>query len=520
MFRDLDKHNNPHATIAITAAMSKTKKNAKRKLEQASTSVVQHQPAKRQQLPSPSQTDGSVAPSTIATTTTATLASIISTEEIDIAVETLQTLAQHPAAIKAKGCRDLRAAVYDFRQACTTGTGNTSDAANLTSRISAALVDGKLTDALVLLAEMRIRNEAPKLGALCRWVRDLDVTSGLSSANVDLSSAGTTQLHLARSGQQRESLRVLDSILRVTGTLDRQPSANCLTVDDPIALHQQWDLRHRESESVRQGVLDGTISAQCPPGVPDNFHIIDRTPAAERKPPNSHDAIVYLSDNNSVPLSQTSPATTLHEHPSVPNLSMMRDVLSTDECKSIVAACEKVGFLPDAPLRDDGAEASILAHNVYWMVDQAFHDTLWNRVKTFIPAALEGRKARGINRRFRVYRYVPGAEYRCHFDGAWPPSGVHPKTGKYIYDASPPEAKQSSLFTFLVYLNDDFEGGETTFFTPSLREGVINAYPVRPVMGSIALFPHGESKGALLHEGTGVTKGAKYIIRTDVEYDV
>lgn len=48
----------------------------------------------------------------------------------------------------------------------------------------------------------------------------------------------------------------------------------------------------------------------------------------------------------------------------------------------------------------------------------------------------------------------------------------------------------------------------------------MNAHPVRPMMGSVALFPHGDAKGALLHEGTGVRKGAKYIIRTDVEYDI
>lgn len=90
----------------------------------------------------------------------------------------------------------------------------------------------------------------------------------------------------------------------------------------------------------------------------------------------------------------------------------------------------------------------------------------------------------------------------------------------YQYDSSPPTKKQSSLFTFLIYLNDDFEGGETTFFLPSVKEGTMNAYPMKPVMGSVAVFPHGETNGALLHEGTGVRKGAKYVIRTDVEYDV
>ena len=32
------------------------------------------------------------------------------------------------------------------------------------------------------------------------------------------------------------------------------------------------------------------------------------------------------------------------------------------------------------------------------------------------------------------------------------------------------------------------------------------------------VFPHGESAGSLVHEGAAVTKGCKYIIRTDVLY--
>jgi hypothetical protein len=113
---------------------------------------------------------------------------------------------------------------------------------------------------------------------------------------------------------------------------------------------------------------------------------------------------------------------------------------------------------------------------------------------------------------------VPGAEYRAHIDGAWPPSGIT-KDDKYVYDDSPTEKKQSSLFTLLIYLNQDFEGGETTYFLPAAREGILNAYPVRPVMGGAAIFPHGEIN-ATLHEGTGVRKGAKYVIRTEIEYDI
>lgn len=110
-------------------------------------------------------------------------------------------------------------------------------------------------------------------------------------------------------------------------------------------------------------------------------------------------------------------------------------------------------------------------------------------------------------------------------DGAWPPSGIDPKTDKYVEDASPPGAKQETRLTFLIYLNDDFDlGGETTFFLPSAIAGnVLNAYPVRPKQGSVLLFPHGELEEAVFHEGTTVpdtaSKPLKYVIRTEVVYD-
>jgi hypothetical protein len=40
---------------------------------------------------------------------------------------------------------------------------------------------------------------------------------------------------------------------------------------------------------------------------------------------------------------------------------------------------------------------------------------------------------------------------------------------------------------------------------------------VVPRAGSVLVFPHGEAK-ALLHEGSPVTQGVKYIARTEVEY--
>jgi len=42
-------------------------------------------------------------------------------DDLEIAIDTLNTLAQNPGVIKLKSCKDLRTAVYEFRKASTTG---------------------------------------------------------------------------------------------------------------------------------------------------------------------------------------------------------------------------------------------------------------------------------------------------------------------------------------------------------------------------------------------------------------
>jgi hypothetical protein len=42
-------------------------------------------------------------------------------DDLEIAIDTLRTLAENPSVIKSKACKDLRTAVYEFRQVCTTG---------------------------------------------------------------------------------------------------------------------------------------------------------------------------------------------------------------------------------------------------------------------------------------------------------------------------------------------------------------------------------------------------------------
>jgi hypothetical protein len=86
---------------------------AKRKRNNAHSNAIKKQ-ATVAGIPSPPE-------DTSASLASTSIHAVISPEEVEIAVETLQSLAEHPAIIKSKACKDLRTAVYNFRQASTTG---------------------------------------------------------------------------------------------------------------------------------------------------------------------------------------------------------------------------------------------------------------------------------------------------------------------------------------------------------------------------------------------------------------
>ena len=70
---------------------------------------------------------------------------------------------------------------------------------------------------------------------------------------------------------------------------------------------------------------------------------------------------------------------------------------------------------------------------------------------------------------------------------------------------APTTASDGSFFTFLVYLNDDFEGGETEF------EDIAT---VQPKTGDALVFYH-----PYRHEGKTLLSGKKYVLRTDIMFE-
>jgi prolyl 4-hydroxylase len=111
---------------------------------------------------------------------------------------------------------------------------------------------------------------------------------------------------------------------------------------------------------------------------------------------------------------------------------------------------------------------------------------IWETLKEFAPKQIENKKAIGLNELFRFYRYKPKEEFKKHIDQS------------YIRNNS-----ECSYYTFMIYLNDNFVGGETTF-----PHNII-----KPVQGMALIFLH-----SIEHAGSPIQQGTKYVLRTDIMY--
>jgi prolyl 4-hydroxylase len=171
---------------------------------------------------------------------------------------------------------------------------------------------------------------------------------------------------------------------------------------------------------------------------------------------------------------------------------VVENFFTVDECQEWIDLAENLGF-DDAPITIGIGKEAIrkdVRNNNRAMVDddeKAF--LIWQKVKPHLPQMVYHRVALGLNERLRFYRYDSGQQFRFHFDGSFRrPTG------------------EQSLLTFMVYLNDDFEGGETKFLD---SEKTI----VIPKIGMMIAFKH-----EILHEGSEVKGGRKYVLRSDVMF--
>lgn len=158
------------------------------------------------------------------------------------------------------------------------------------------------------------------------------------------------------------------------------------------------------------------------------------------------------------------------------------NVFSAEECLRCIERGESLGFEPAPSFVIGGA---VRDNDRAMLDDPDLAAEIWARIKTLLPAELSDR-ALGLNRQFKFYRYDIGHKYTLHFDGPF-----HGPKGA------------SSLLTFILYLNDGYEGGET----------VVSDIPVAPETGKVLVFEQ-----QLLHESVEIRRGRKYILRSEVMF--
>jgi len=204
---------------------------------------------------------------------------------------------------------------------------------------------------------------------------------------------------------------------------------------------------------------------------------------------------------------------TRREVAGVPGAFQLLNVLSAAECARLVTLTETHGYLEDAAV---SLPRSVRHnHSATWVADDITVDLLWQRCRDLVYPSddFNGKRAVGLNARLRFYRYGEGDYFAAHTDGSWPGSRV--VDGVLLDNAY--DDRWSQL-TFLLFLSDDFAGGATRFYVEG--NGSSTSVDLRTPLGGALCFPHGVHPLHCVHGSEPITSGIKYIIRSDVLFEL
>merc|ERR1711997_560559 len=214
------------------------------------------------------------------------------------------------------------------------------------------------------------------------------------------------------------------------------------------------------------------------------------------------------------------------------------NLLTKDECDFLINFSEKeIGYSKDHTQfylgRDNSRACRIspkFAESIYQRVKHALPE-YWYSTKYDLNSFRLNKKGcvkeklkwrvMGLNEYVKFYRYDEGNYFKIHRDGAYSRNDVSyrdPKNPEKPINLKERQGEQSFI-TFIVYLNEGFEGGETTFHAGSVYSSetgkLVAPDPVNcvPETGKALIFQHD-----ILHEGAKLVSGQKYAFRMDVMY--
>jgi len=163
----------------------------------------------------------------------------------------------------------------------------------------------------------------------------------------------------------------------------------------------------------------------------------------------------------------------------------IENFFTSQECKKYIELSEKLGY--EAAKLDTGKVVSEVRNNErVFYENQELANLIFERGNHFFVPKIGNSEVIGINELFRFYKYEKGHKFKGHQDG------------NFIRNDS-----EASYFTFMIYLNEGYEGGQTTFLK----------HTITPKEGMALIFLH-----KLYHEGSEVLQGRKYVLRSDIMY--
>ena len=144
----------------------------------------------------------------------------------------------------------------------------------------------------------------------------------------------------------------------------------------------------------------------------------------------------------------------------------MLNVLSPSECRQIIDLTESIGYRRTCIAGIAAQDKALRGPDkVVWCADQHLVDAIFERCKSLLPPSVlpDERPLVGICPRFRCLRYKTNQhQLGPHRDrGLYPLSQVD-EDGELRYDILKDGSR--SYMSFLIYLNEEFEGGETFFY--------------------------------------------------------
>lgn len=167
---------------------------------------------------------------------------------------------------------------------------------------------------------------------------------------------------------------------------------------------------------------------------------------------------------------------------------IIRNFFHSMECENLIKASEEKVYEAATVETEKGKKivADVRNNQRIFFEYPILAEDIWMRANKFIPERIGNSVAIGMNELFRYYKYEAGQKFKKHIDES------------FIRNE-----KEASYYTFMVYLNDEYDGGETVF----------DDVAIKGEQGMALIFLH-----SLPHEGAEVTKGVKYVLRTDIMY--